>query len=111
VTWRAEKWRVLARSLKIEAQAIYLVSRDPTVPWYARVLSVCVLAYLLSPIDLVPDFLPIVGHLDDLIVVPAGLWLVIRLIPPEVMAEHRVSAQHASLERKPSWIAAGLRLF
>ncbi len=68
----------------------------------------CVVAYLFSPIDLIPDFIPIVGHLDDLIVVPAGLWLVIRLIPPEVMAEYRLRAHHAALERKPSWIAAGV---
>ncbi len=67
----------------------------------------CVLAYLFSPIDLIPDFIPIIGYLDDLIVVPAGLLLVIRLIPPDVMAEHREAARLAVLERKPNWIAAG----
>jgi uncharacterized membrane protein YkvA (DUF1232 family) len=108
VIWRAERWRVLARTLKTEARAVYLASKDPRVPWHARALAMCVLAYLFSPIDLIPDFIPIVGHLDDIIVVPAGLWLVIRLIPSEVMAEHRLRAQHAVLERKTSWIAAAV---
>ncbi len=63
--------------------------------------------YLFSPIDLIPDFIPIIGYLDDLLIVPAGLLLVIRLIPPDVVAEHRETARVAALERKPNWIAAG----
>lgn len=79
---------------------MYLASRDPRVPWYAKALAICVLGYLVSPIDLIPDFIPVLGHLDDLLIVPAGLWIVIRLIPPEIMDEHRQAARAA--ERRPT---------
>lgn len=97
-----------ARAIKREAHAVYLASKDPRVPWYAKALAACVLAYLFSPIDLIPDFIPIIGYLDDIIIVPAGLLLVIRLIPPEVMAEHRETARVSELERKPNWLTAGI---
>jgi len=103
-----ERWQEQARALRTEAHGVYLASKDPRVPWYAKALAACVLAYLFSPIDLIPDFLPVVGYLDDLIIVPAGLLLVIRLIPPEIMAEHREAARIACLQRKPNWIAAGV---
>ena len=102
-----ERWRQKVRTLKTEAHAVFLASKDPRVPWYARVLAACVLGYLFSPIDLIPDFIPVIGYLDDLIIVPAGLLLVIRLIPVEVMAEHRETARIAALERKTNWILAG----
>lgn len=105
---RFESWRQQVRTLKTEAHAVYLASKDPRVPWYAKALAACVLGYLFSPIDLIPDFIPVVGFLDDLILVPAGLLLVIRLISPEVMAEHRETARIAALERKPNWVAAGV---
>jgi uncharacterized membrane protein YkvA (DUF1232 family) len=81
-----------ARNLKRDSHAIYLASRDPRVPWYAKTLAIAVAAYALSPIDLIPDFIPIVGYLDDLIIVPLGIWLVVSLIPGEVMAECRARA-------------------
>jgi uncharacterized membrane protein YkvA (DUF1232 family) len=81
-----------ARNLKRDSHAIYLASRDPRVPWYAKALAIAVAAYALSPIDLIPDFIPIVGYLDDLIIVPLGIWLVVSLIPGEVMAECRARA-------------------
>jgi len=68
---------------------VYLAARDPRVPWYAKLVAAAVAAYALSPIDLIPDFIPVVGHLDDVIIVPLGLWLAIRLIPPAVLAELR----------------------
>jgi uncharacterized membrane protein YkvA (DUF1232 family) len=105
-TQRLDEWRQRIRSLKTEAHAVYLASKDPRVPWYAKALAACVLAYLFSPIDLIPDFIPVVGYLDDLIIVPLGLLLVIRLIPHEVMAEHREAARVAALEKRPTWIAA-----
>jgi uncharacterized membrane protein YkvA (DUF1232 family) len=105
---RLERWRQQARTLKTEAHAVFLASKDPRVPWHAKALAACVLAYLFSPIDLIPDFIPVIGYLDDLIIVPAGLLLVIRLIPGEVMAEHREAASVAALERKPNWVAAGV---
>jgi uncharacterized membrane protein YkvA (DUF1232 family) len=92
-------WREQARKLKQDVVAIGLAMRDPRVPWYAKVLGVCVVAYALSPIDLIPDFVPVVGYLDDLVLVPLGLLLLLRLIPAPVMAEHRAAA--AELARRP----------
>jgi uncharacterized membrane protein YkvA (DUF1232 family) len=103
-----EHLRERARSIKREQHAVYLALKDPRVPWYAKALVAVVLAFLFSPIDLIPDFIPVIGYLDDLIVVPAGLLLVIRLIPPEVMAEHRQAARAAAFERKPNWIAVAV---
>ena len=88
----AKNW---ARSVKRDIHALYLASRDPRVPWYAKVLAVAVAGYALSPIDLIPDFIPVLGYLDDLIIVPLGVLLVIRLIPPAVMADHRAAAAAA----------------
>jgi uncharacterized membrane protein YkvA (DUF1232 family) len=82
----------LAKKLKKETYAIYLVSTDQRVPWYARMLAGVTVAYAFSPIDLIPDFIPILGYLDDLIIVPFGIWLVIKMIPPEVLAECREKA-------------------
>jgi uncharacterized membrane protein YkvA (DUF1232 family) len=81
-----------ARNLKRDSHAIYLASRDPRVPWYAKALAMAVAAYALSPIDLIPDFIPVVGYIDDLIIVPLGIWLVVSLIPDKVMAECRAKA-------------------
>jgi uncharacterized membrane protein YkvA (DUF1232 family) len=85
-----------ARAVSRDAHAIYLASRDPRVPWYAKVLAIAVAGYALSPIDLIPDFIPILGYLDDLIIVPLGIWLVVSLIPEEVMAEYRAIANEAA---------------
>jgi uncharacterized membrane protein YkvA (DUF1232 family) len=97
-----------ARQLKAETYALYLAYKDPRVPWYAKVVVACVVGYALSPIDLVPDFIPILGYLDDLILVPAGIALALRLIPKEVMAECRDRAREALGKGKPkNWVAAG----
>src|SRR4051794_21269219 len=93
---RIKAW---ARNLKRDSHAIYLASRDPRVPWYVKALAVAVAAYALSPIDLIPDFIPIVGYLDDLVIVPFGVWLVVSLIPGEIMAECRAKADAAG--RRP----------
>jgi len=85
-----------ARGIKRDVHALYLASRDPRVPWYAKALGAAVAAYALSPIDLIPDFIPVLGYRDDLIIVPAGIFLVVRLIPPEIMAQHRAAAAAAS---------------
>lgn len=94
-----------ARAIKRDAHALYLAARDPRVPWYAKALALCVAAYALSPIDLIPDFIPVLGYLDDLIIVPLGILAVAKLIPPEIMAEHRAAATLAS-ERPISRTAA-----
>ena len=88
----------LAKQLKQETYAVYLASIDQRVPWYARVLAGVTVAYAFSPIDLIPDFIPILGYLDDLIIVPLGIWLVIKMIPPAVLAECREKAA-AEIER------------
>jgi uncharacterized membrane protein YkvA (DUF1232 family) len=98
-----------ARRLKAELYALYLAYRDPRVPWYARLFAAGVLAYAISPIDLIPDFIPVLGYLDDLILVPLGIMLALRMIPPEVMTECRERAKEISREGRPTnWVAAGV---
>ena len=96
-----ETWKQRARRLKAETYAIYLAYRDPRVPWYARLFVACVIGYAFSPIDLVPDFIPILGYLDDLILVPVGIALALKMIPPAVMAECREKAQGVMAQGKP----------
>ena len=96
-----------ARLVKRDIHAIYLCSRDPRVPWHAKALAIFVAAYALSPIDLIPDFVPVLGYLDDVILVPVGIWLVVRLIPAHVMAEHRELAA-AAHDRPVSRTAAAV---
>ncbi len=91
----------LARELKKRTYAIYLASIDPRVPWYARMLAGVTVAYAFSPIDLIPDFIPILGYLDDLIIVPLGIWLVIKMIPPQILAECREKAATEIERGKP----------
>ena len=106
-----ERLKQQARQLKIELFAIHLACQDPRVPWYAKAFAICVVGYAFSPIDLIPDFIPILGYLDDLIVVPLGIILILKIIPPAVMIECRVKAQSATLRDKPkNWIAAGIIL-
>jgi len=90
-TWR-ERWQERAHRLKRDVVAIAFAVRDPRVPWYAKAMGACVVAYALSPIDLIPDFIPVLGYLDDLVLVPLGLLLVMHLIPADILAEHRVAA-------------------
>ena len=89
---RARQW---ARLVKRDVHALWIAARDPRTPWYAKVLALAVAAYALSPIDLIPDFIPVIGYLDDLLLVPVGVWLVVRLIPSDLMDEFRSSAQAA----------------
>jgi uncharacterized membrane protein YkvA (DUF1232 family) len=81
-----------ARSIKRDSVALWLAARDPRVPWYAKVLAAAVAAYALSPIDLIPDFIPVLGYLDDAILLPLGILAVVRLIPRPVMADLREQA-------------------
>jgi uncharacterized membrane protein YkvA (DUF1232 family) len=99
----------LIERLRVNAHAVWLAARDPRVPWTARALALLIAAYALSPIDLIPDFIPVIGLLDDAILIPAGLWLVARLIPPELMAEHRAAAE-AAARRPASWAGVALVL-
>lgn len=102
-----ENWKTWARAIKRDAHALYLAARDPRVPWYAKALALAVAAYAASPIDLIPDFIPVLGYLDDLLIVPLGIAIVIRLIPPAIMAEHRALAT-AAQDRPVSRMAAAI---
>lgn len=90
-----QKWKEQARALKKEIHALLIAYRDPRTPWYAKAWALVVLAYALSPIDLIPDFIPILGYLDDLILLPMGIALAVKLIPAAVMAEARLTATKA----------------
>src|SRR5690348_16656665 len=95
-----------ARRLKTELYALYLAYRDPRVPWYARAFAAGVVAYAFTPLDLIPDFIPVLGLLDDLILLPLGIVLALRLIPSDVMAECRQRANDALSDGRPTnWIA------
>ena len=86
---RAKQW---ARAIKRDVIAVWLAAKDPRTPLVARILAACVAAYALSPVDLIPDFIPILGYLDDLLIVPLGILAVVKLIPAPLMAEHRAAA-------------------
>ena len=103
-----DKLKSRARALKAEAFAIYLAARDPRTPWYAKTLIFFVVAHTLSPIDLIPDFIPIFGLLDDLIITPAGIALAVRLIPPEVLADARGTVATQGLGRGAGFVGAGI---
>lgn len=89
-------FRDWAHRLRTDAHAVYLAARDPRVPWPAKLVGLFVAGYALSPIDLIPDFVPVLGLLDDVIIIPFGIWLVLRMVPHEIMAEHRAAAELAS---------------
>jgi len=102
-----KSWKTKSKQLKSEIVALYLAYKHPRTPWYAKVLAAFIIGYALSPIDLIPDFIPVVGYLDDLIIVPAGIALLIKIIPTDILKECRAKAQSDLLNRKPkNWIAA-----
>ena len=98
--------KVRARALKQEAYAVYLAARDPRTPWYVKALIFFVVAHTFSPIDLIPDFIPILGYLDDLIITPGGIWLAVRLIPSEVMMEARAAAVTYNVDKSVGKVGA-----
>ena len=95
-----ERWKKRSALLKSQLYALYLAYRDPRVPWYAKVFGALVLAYALSPIDIIPDFIPVLGYLDDIVLIPLGITLAIRMIPREIMEECRQGAQVALSSRQ-----------
>jgi len=100
--------KVRARELKREANAIYIAARDPRTPWYVKALIFFVVAHTFSPIDLIPDFIPILGYLDDLVITPGGIWLAVKLIPPEVLAEARGTAATQGVDGRVGTIGAAI---
>jgi uncharacterized membrane protein YkvA (DUF1232 family) len=96
-----------ARRLKLEVRALALAYQDPRTPWYAKAFAGCIVAYALSPIDLIPDFIPVLGYLDDIIIVPLGIVLAIKMIPADVLADCRAKARQSEGPQKPvNWAAA-----
>jgi uncharacterized membrane protein YkvA (DUF1232 family) len=104
-----ETWKGWAQQLRQETYALYLAVKDPQVPWYVRVFVIIVVAYAFSPIDLVPDFIPVLGYLDDLILVPLGIAIALRMIPDEVLQRARMQAKEVMQEGSPTnWRAAAV---
>lgn len=102
-----ERWKAWAHALKVEAYTLYLACKDPRVPWYAKALAACVAGYAFSPIDLIPDPIPVLGYLDDLILVPLGVLATRRLIPESILDECRERAKATiSLDRPVNRTAA-----
>ncbi len=104
-----ERLKTWAAALKRDALVLWFASRDPRAPWYAKWLAVFIVAYALSPIDLIPDFIPIVGYLDEIILLPGAIWLVLKLLPPQVLVDARARAQAWLEARRLSprnWVAA-----
>ena len=97
-----------ARELKRDAYAIYIAARDPRTPWYVRAVIFFVVAHTFSPIDLIPDFIPVLGYLDDLIITPGGIWLAVRLIPAEVLEEARATAAARGVDRNLGKVGAAI---
>lgn len=101
------KLKQRARALKADTLALYFVARHPRTPWYAKVMALLVVAYAFSPVDLVPDFVPVLGYLDDVILVPLGIALTLKLVPDEIMHECRGMA--AVVMKKPvNWVAGAI---
>ncbi len=98
-------WKQKAGQLKIETYALYLAYRDPRVAWYAKVFMIAIIAYTLSPIDLIPDFIPVLGYVDDLVIIPTGIFLALKMIPEEVIVECRARAKYEPASRA-KWVAA-----
>jgi uncharacterized membrane protein YkvA (DUF1232 family) len=103
-----EGWKQRARQLKTEVYALYLAYRDPRVPWPARIFAACVVAYAFSPIDLIPDPIPVLGYLDDLILIPIGVALARKMIPADVLAECRERARVEIAGKPVNWAAAAV---
>jgi len=102
-----ESWKTKSKQLRTEVVALYLASKHPRTPWYAKVLAALIISYALSPIDLIPDFIPVVGYIDDLILIPLGIALLIKIIPRDILEECRAKAEADLSKRKPkNWIAA-----
>jgi uncharacterized membrane protein YkvA (DUF1232 family) len=98
--WLAS-WKRRTRQLKVELYALYLAYRDSRVPLYARVFAACVVGYAFSPIDLIPDFIPFLGYLDDLVIIPVGIVVALKMIPAVVMQDCRLRAEEVMKQGRP----------
>lgn len=101
-----QKIKIWAQKIKEDIYTLFLASRDPRIPFPAKVIMVITVAYAFSPIDLIPDFIPVIGYLDDLLLLPIGIWLSIKLIPKAVVKEYRQQAKTKLIQKKPNYTAA-----
>jgi uncharacterized membrane protein YkvA (DUF1232 family) len=107
-----DQWKNRVRKLKENLYMLYFACRDPRVPWYAKAFAISLVAYAFSPIDLIPDFIPVLGYLDDLILLPLGIALALKMIPQHLIDEHREKAVALKEKGKPkSWFAGVLIIF
>ena len=95
-----QRLKTWARALKRDVMTLWFALKHPDTPWYARALAAVITAYALSPIDLIPDFIPVLGYLDDLIIVPAGVWLLLKIVPENVVVDSRAKSEQWFLEQK-----------
>ena len=102
------KWKEKVKQLKTEVVVLYFVLKDRRTPWYAKALIAVIIAYALSPVDLIPDFIPVLGYLDDLILVPVGIYLALKLVPAEILEEHRQKANTETINSRTKWIASAV---
>jgi len=104
---RFDDIKTKAKTLQNEVSTLYYAARDPRTPWYAKVFVIGIAAYALSPIDLIPDFVPVLGYLDDMLLLPLGIYLALKMLPPEVLSAARAKARRADGETPPhNWRAA-----
>lgn len=104
-----EAWKLKAKQLKRDIHAVYLAMKDPRTPWYARALAAIIVGYAFSPIDLIPDPIPVLGYLDDLVLLPLGIILLVKVIPPEILSDCRAKAAAEAGSKKPkNWIAGSI---
>ena len=101
-----DRWRRQANQLKIEIYILYLAYKDPRVPWYAKVFLACIVGYAFSPIDLIPDFIPVLGYCDDVVLLPLGIALALKMIPEEVLEECKERAHSSFSQNKPKSLIA-----
>ena len=106
LTQTRSKLVTLARRIRVDSHAAWLAARDSRAPWYAHLFGLLVAAYALSPIDLIPDFIPVLGLLDDAILIPLGVWLFVKMLPPDLFEEHRATAAEAAERPGSAWGAA-----
>ncbi|MFH0768900.1 MAG: YkvA family protein [Chloroflexota bacterium] len=99
-------WKQKANLLTTETFALCLAYKDPRVPWYAKVFVAAIIGYAISPIDLIPDFIPVLGYIDDLIILPAGIFLAIKMIPRGVLEECREKARTGQINSRVKWVMA-----
>ncbi len=103
-----ERWKQKSRQIKIEIYALYLAYRDPRVSWYAKAFIALVVGYAFSPIDLIPDFIPVLGYLDDLVLIPLGVFIALKMVPEKVMEDCRTRSKEVMSEKKPINRAAAI---